>query len=227
MRRLLSFAVVFLAAALSGCGTFMLMPLSEDAPQREATKPLYLMSVVVKNEYKPRWAPQVLDVVLSKNSGAEKPETTAFRMDTLGTVEPETEDGLTTYLVRYTAEPEEHTVVGFNSMAFAFPFTGGYFVPLHAAVPKGAPGVYYLGAIRAVLRERQEGEFRAGSVIPLIDQAAAGASSGTFDVTVSDHYEHDVALFKKRFAALDGLDVKKAVLPAWDRAKAQLYWEKN
>ncbi|MEZ5702216.1 MAG: hypothetical protein R3E42_10155 [Burkholderiaceae bacterium] len=164
MRRLLSFALVFLATVLSGCGT--VMPLSEGAPQRDAAKPLYLMSVVIKNEYKPRWAPKVLDVVLSKGSGAEKTETTAFRMDTLGTVEPETEDGLTTYLVRYTAEPVDHTVMGFNSMAFAFPFTGGYFVPLHAAVPKGEPGVYYLGAIRAVLRERQDGEFRAGSVIP-------------------------------------------------------------
>lgn len=224
MRRFVSFAVVFLAAALSGCGT--VMPMSEGAPKRDAAKPLYLMSVVIKNEYKPRWAPQVIDVVLSQDSGAQKSETTAFRMDTLGTLESETEDGLTTYLVRYSTEPVDHTVMGFNAAALAFP-PGSYFVPLHASVPKGEAGVYYLGAIRAVVRERKDGEFRAGSVIPLIDQALAGASGGTFDVTVSDDYERDMALFKKRFVALEGVEVKKAVLPAWDRAKAQLYWEKN
>lgn len=224
MRRVLSLFVLTLVTLLVGCASAPYMPLADEGSKLDASKPLFLMSVVVQNDYRGRWQPRILNVILEKDGEAGKPESLVFRMDSKGTITPET--GNATYLVRFPGDAAPHTVRGFNSMASAFPIHGFYFVPLHASLAKSAGGVYYLGSIKAVVRERKDGEFRAGPPIPLIDQAIAGASTGTFDVDVTDAYDADVALFRKTFPELKGVDVKRAVLPKWDRAKAQLFWEK-
>ena len=225
MRRVLSLLVLFVSSIFAGCASAPYMPLAEDQPNLDSSKPLFLMSVVLKNEYKERWQPRVLNIILEKDGEAGKPQVMVFRMDARGTVTPES--GSSTYLVRFPAESVPHTVRGFNSMASAFPIHGFYFVPLHASLAKAEGGVYYLGSVKAVIRERKDGEFRAGPPIPLIDQAFAGASGGTFDIEIADTYEADIALFRKTFAALKDIEIKKAVLPKWDRSKAQLFWEQN
>jgi hypothetical protein len=75
------------------------------------------------------------------------------------------------------------------------------------------------------VRERQENEFKAGPSIPLIDQAVAGASTGTFDIKISDNFVKDEAIFRSKFPALVGVPIRKSILPAFDRANAQKWWE--
>jgi len=77
------------------------------------------------------------------------------------------------------------------------------------------------------VRERQGNEFKAGASIPLIDQAVVGASGGTFDVEISDQFATDEALFRDKFVALKDIEIRKAILPPFDRAKAQKWWEDN
>ncbi len=227
MHRLTHLLAIVFVALLTGCASVPHMPLSDENPNIEATKPLYLMTVTVRNEHKQRWQPKVLNIVLSKDAGAGKQEQVAFRLDTKAAVASTTAGGVTTYLVRFSTDPHPHAILGFNSMASAFPVHGFYFVPLHATVPEAGSGVHYLGAIKAVIRERKDGEFRAGPVVPLIDQAVAGASNGTFEIEVSDSYEADLKLFRATYVALKNVEVSNRVLPKWDRAKAQMYWEQN
>jgi hypothetical protein len=215
-----------LAALTTACASLP-MPLAEGAPKMDSSKPLYLMSVRVNNEYKPRWKPDVLSVLLDAREGGAKPERLAFRMDDKGRVSSFSEGGSVTYLLRFTADNPAYTLRGLNAMSSAFPFLGTYFVPLHADLPSATAGAHYLGAVNAVIRERRDNEFRAGPVVPLIDQAVAGASTGTFDIEITDAYERDVALFKKTFTALDGVEIQKALLPPWSRSEAQMYWERN
>ncbi|WOD16795.1 hypothetical protein [Paraburkholderia kirstenboschensis] len=72
--------------------------------------------------------------------------------------------------------------------------------------------------------ERKDGELRAGPVIPLIDQAATGFSGGTWNISVSDQFDADVAEFKKDFPALTNASIEREVLPAWDKQKATDWW---
>ena len=65
----------------------------------------------------------------------------------------------------------------------------------------------------------------AGVSVPLIDQAVVGASGGTFDVVISDAYATDGPLFRSKFPALAKVEVQQEVLPAFDRKKAQEWWE--
>jgi hypothetical protein len=60
-------------------------------------------------------------------------------------------------------------------------------------------------------------EHRAGGVLPLIDQAVAGFSDGTFDVVFSDNYDGDMGRFISKFPALNNVPVEKAILSQWVR----------
>ena len=225
MRRIILLLTLALAVLATGCATGPNMLLAEEASKLDPSKPLFLMSVTVKNNYQERWKPRIQTVVLEKDGVDGKPEKVIFRMDGKGAIASETGD--TTYLVRFPTESLPTIVRGFNAMGSAFPIHGRYFVPLHANLGKSEAGIYYLGSIQAVIRERKDNEFKAGPSIPLLDQAIVGASSGTFDIEISDAYDTDIALFRKTFPALKEADIMRSVLPKWDRAKAQLYWEQN
>lgn len=114
-----------------------------------------------------------------------------------------------------------------TSRASTFPIHGFFFTPLHSSFEAKEPGVFYLGHVNATVRERQGNEFKAGPSVPLIDQAVAGASGGTFDVEITDQWSTDEAAFLSKFPVLTGISVQKALLPAFDRTKAQQWWEAN
>jgi hypothetical protein len=228
MRRLfVRLALMAGLIALTGCASVPFMPLAESNANADATPPLYLMTVEVKNTFKESWQPKILNITLAKTVEGGKIETRVYRMDDKGVVPASTAGGTTKYLVRLRADDSFRFVVGMNAMASSFPFHGFYYVPLNATLEDDAPGVYYLGSVQATIRERKDNEFRAGPVIPLIDQAVTGASTGTFDITIADEYEKDLQLFKTAFPVLTGATVTKKLLPPWDRSKAQLAWEKN
>ena len=67
----------------------------------------------------------------------------------------------------------------------------------------------------------------AGPLLPLIDQAAAGFSGGTWTVTVSDSAPHDVEEFKAAFPALARTPIEDDALPPWDKAKETMRWQAN
>jgi hypothetical protein len=95
-------------------------------------------------------------------------------------------------------------------------------IPLDMKINVIANSISYLGHLDVVLRERKnDKEIRAGSVIPLIDQAAAGFSSGTFDVTVEDKFDEDMKLFISEYPALQKVKVEKSLLPKWIRPENQ------
>lgn len=223
MRFLKALFAGMVAVVMAGCAAPM-MPLSASSDQVDAAKPLYLVSVTVKNDYKERYQPVVLNVVLEKDI-AGKPEREVFRMDGTGTIEAAKEGDPAKYLVRFNTDGTEQMLRGNAALARAFPIVGFFYVPIYAPLKAAGPGVYYLGAVQATVRERKDNEFRAGPVIPLIDQAVAGASGGTFDVVISDAYDVDVEAFRKAFPALKGVEIRKAIMPPWDRAKVQKSWE--
>lgn len=104
-----------------------------------------------------------------------------------------------------------------NQIPFVFTAVG--FVPLHMSLPVEPGHVYYAGRIEANVRPRQQGEVRAGHLLPLIDQAAAGYSSGTWDVVVVDSFDQDMATIKRLYPAVGEANVEKRLLPAWVRPK--------
>jgi hypothetical protein len=101
-----------------------------------------------------------------------------------------------------------------NSPSLLAPGNGQ--VPIYSRFEVKPGQIVYLGRAETTRRERKsDDELRAGSVIPLIDQAVSGFSGGTFDVAIRDSYDEDLVKLRKLYPALEGAEIAKAVLPAW------------
>ena len=226
--RLLAFFAVSAAILLSGCATRTPMAFENDADRlTEKSKPVFLMTATIKNTYKTSFQPKLLVVNVEKAGAKEAADRINFTMDDKAKQETDSAATGNTYLLRLELEPGKYEIKGMTSLARTFPIQAFFFAPLHAPLESKEAGVYYLGHVNATVRERQGTEFKAGPSIPLIDQAVAGASGGTFDVAITDEFATDEAVFRAKFPALAGVTIKKAILPAFDRAKAQAWWEAN
>lgn len=109
--------------------------------------------------------------------------------------------------------------------ASAFPITSMFLVPLMADLQVKPNSVTYVGRVTAKLRDRVGGEFRAGPVIPLLDQAVSGMSGGTWDIAIENQGDKDIGLFRAAYPVLNKVTIDSAPLPAFDRAAVQRWWD--
>lgn len=226
LSRLLSCAALVGAVLLTGCATPTRMAFGDDAPATDvATKPVLLMTANFKNKYRVDYQPQLLVVHVERPGATEAKDRINFTMDAKARIETGSPDAGNTYLLRMELPPGQYQIVGMTSRSGIFPVAGSFFAPLHVPLEVKDNGVAYLGRVNAVVRERQGNEFRAGPPIPLIDQAVVGASGGTFDIEILDAQASDEEVFRQRFPALKSAAIRKAILPPFDRANAQKWWE--
>lgn len=225
--RLLTIAVIAFSLVISGCATRTPMAFQDDAERlTEKSKPVYLMATTIRNDYKVSYQPRLAVLYVEKPDAKDAADRLNFTMDSKANHAYWPQGG-NSYLLRLALEPGRYELRGMLSTVNSFPIVGSFFTPLHMPLEVKEPGVYYLGRVTATVRERQGDEFKAGPSIPLIDQAVAGASGGTFDVAITDEFAVDEEVFRNKFPALQGVEIRKAILPAFDRAKAQKWWEDN
>jgi hypothetical protein len=228
--RLFTLALGAWLLLMGGCASQQTMPWGDGAAA-PAGQAVVLMSVTLRNAYKDRYQPELSAVLVQREDVTPQPAPLVFPTDARAALPAPAAAAASapaggTWLVRLALEPGRYTLRSLAALGRAFPAIGHFSVPLHAPLQVAAGGgVHYLGAIDATVRERVGDEFRAGPVIPLLDQALAGASGGTFDVVISDRYDRDLALFRQTFAALGSQPVSRAVLPPFDRARAQAWWQ--
>ncbi|MEO7324767.1 MAG: hypothetical protein ABIW82_08060 [Dokdonella sp.] len=205
---------------LSGCVSMNPMALDKKSTSLDlGSKSVVLMTFDVSRDDS-RYVPLPIFINV-KNLGA--PRTTDplhFRVNRKDDVLVASE-GDDLYAIRMALEPGRYRLLSVGGSAAAFPFVGSFLVPLFMDFIVPAHAVTYVGQVKARLRPRQEGEFRAGPMIPLIDQAATGMSSGTFDVVVSDSSAEDIPHFRAMFPALGDTPVADVPLPAFDRPRVQ------
>ena len=210
-------------AALSGCATVQTMTPSRSATSVDTSKKsLLLLTITPTNEYKQRYQPHPTVVNVERANAKQSSDYLNFRFDRDSDFNGV--DGKS-YFVRLALAPGKYVLRGVSGIANAFPFIGNFFIPLHFDIEVKPNQIEYLGHIDASIVKRKDGEFRAGALIPLIDQAATGCSGGTWRVAVSDRTEQDIAEFKSEFPAIANANIENDTLPAWDKAKATRWWK--
>lgn len=221
--------LTFFVAILAGCATPTKMPFHDDAvTAMESGNSIYLLSATLRNIYKPNYQPELFVIYVEEAFVKGSEDRINFTMDDKAVLsESDNPDEGNNYLLRMELEPGSYNILGLGCVKNAFPVSGSFFVPIHAVLDVDIPGIYYLGHINATVRKREGDEFKAGSTIPLIDQATVGASGGTFDVEIVDLWGKDGELYRSRFKALEGVEITKMVLPPFDRARAQKWWEEH
>ncbi len=226
LKRLVVTTLAVASVFLSGCATRTTQAFENDADRvTPAGDPIYLMTATIKNSYK-NYQPHLLVVNVEKVGAMDSSGRFNFTMDTKAKLdENDSKDTGNKYLLRMQLAPGKYEIVGMTELSRSFPIIATFFTPIHAMLDVNGKGtVTYLGHIDATVRERQGEEFKAGVSVPLIDQAVAGASGGTWDVVVVDAWDSEDAVFRGKFPALKDVPVQKGLLPTWDRAAAQAWW---
>lgn len=119
--------------------------------------------------------------------------------------------------LRLALAPGKYSLGSVTGTIKAFPLAGTFWMPLGLAFEMPERSVVYLGRVCAHMRPRTDQEYRAGSLLPLIDQAVLGISTSTFDVEVKDTSATDLPLFTETFPVLASVEVQKRLLPQQDR----------
>jgi hypothetical protein len=226
MSVLRSFAAL-LCCALGGCATVNHMAFDKKSNSVDvASKSVVLMTIDVSRPDKSRFEPVPFVVNIEKPNAQSKQERQNFKIDKdADTIK--TEDGHTVFLARMALEPGPYKLVAVTGMARAFPINGFFQVPLITEFNLQPGSIVYVGRVTATLRSRESGEFRAGPLLPLIDQAIAGMSNSTWDVKIDDRSDTDLALFRQTFKAVESASVVKSPLPPFDRVAVQRWWDNN
>jgi hypothetical protein len=211
---------------LSGCATVHESGITKDDKtlSLNADEGMVLLSIQVSNHYKPDYQPQIIVVNVETPNATSKKDRHNFKTDLDGTIS--SADG-TRYLMRMRLKEGKYIARGAFCVYNSIFVHASCFLPIHAEFEVKGNTITYLGRVSAVMRERTGDEFRAGPVIPLIDQSVSGFSSSTFDVTIDNHYDEDIKAFKSNFQALRNETIISDILPPFDREKAQLWWKKH
>ena len=215
-----------LLGILPGCATVLKMsPRKTESSVDTSRQSLLLASLTIENRHHESFRPNPIVVWLQRNGGTQKADRLAYQFD--NDAEVAADLPARHYLIRIPIEPGRYELVGIHGAAGVFPIHGAFFLPLYYDVEVKPGAVEYLGHIDAAVVERNDGELRAGPLLPLIDQAVSGFSGGTWAVTVSDASPHDVDEFRAAFPALSTAPIENDLLPPWDKARVTEHWQAN
>lgn len=218
-RILTHLAAIIVALSINGCA-FDKMSLTNKSESIDVTeKSMVLLTVKLVNQVSPRYQPDIIYMSIEPKN-ERKPR--LFKMDDEGRI---LADSGNEFLYRISMPPGKYIIRAITGESKHFPVWSNFLVPIHTDLDVPAGKIIYIGRISAVNRARTGNEERAGMIFPLIDQAVAGFSGGTWDVEVVDNQEADMQLLKNKFVALQNASVEKQILPAWDRARAQKGWD--
>ena len=222
-RILAALFVALLVALTTGCAGFKSMAFKEPTEKLADKKnPGYLLTVSMENKYRTSFQPTLQSIVLARKAGPDKWENVSFFIDMEGRFINDASGSGVGFAARMELEPGEYEFRVMSANSYSFLLNPVFMVPLATPLTVGSgPGVYYLGNIRASMRQRKEDELPAGPSIPIIDQASAGVPDGTFDVVISDRQATDEAIFRSKFPALASAPIRKAILPRYDLGRVR------
>lgn len=177
-----------------------------------STKSLVLLPVTVSNQNKPGYQPNLTDAFLAIGADTQ-------HIATKDALYKEEKDRSKDYLMSFSLQPGTYTLEKImGTYKIPMIIKASCEIPLKKSFEVKPNSVVYLGHVTATIVERKGDEERAGSLIPLLDQAWAGFSNGTFVVDIADRYESDIANYRSEYPGLTNVKVEKAVLSQWQAA---------
>lgn len=218
--------LLLIVVLFSGCANISPMAIDKNTQVLDVSeKSILLFSVTVRRHEASRYTTKPQLIRFEKTNSEGEKEVVGFRLDDeAGEAESDISN---TFYVRTALAPGEYNLQTIIGQAFAFPFVGVFEMPILTKVSIPNNAVVYLGRVDALLRPRKDDEFRAGSVVPLIDQSVTGISGGTFDITIVDASKEDTPIFMQRFPILSGAEIQPMILDAWQREAADAWWQEK
>ncbi len=214
------FLLVAVCSIVTGCVAVKPMAFDRGTKALDTSdKSIVLMTLGLSREDGSRYIPEPSSMFLESPTAAHGDERVVFQFrDRVDAVK---DKGQTIYLARLALVGGEYKLQSVSGIAGGFPVDASIMIPLAMHVKVRPNSVTYLGRVTARMRPRERGEFRAGPILPLIAQAAAGIPKNTWDITMEDKSGSDVALFRARYPALKDVHIDIGPIPTFDRGAAE------
>ena len=202
--------VLLAVALLAGCaGTAPLRAGVSDLDLDDGS--VAFLTLRVSNTFKPSFVPELKLAVVTRTDEDGDLDTESFD------VEPPyyaSDPAYADYLISFQLDSGNWTLQNIFAQKGVFPASGNFIIPLAEKFKLPERRVVYLGHFHANVIERtRDDQPRAGPVVPPIDQAAAGASTGTFVIHVEDRFAEDVRLAQREFGLPANEEVLDVALP--------------
>lgn len=207
------------ALILTGCATVQNSAFDGETKKLDFSENSYfVLGVEINHAVKPKYNPNTQIILYVEKPDAESK---ADRFNVL--LKPAefqiSQNGAVSGYFRGALPPGEYVLKAISGFSRKLLINGNYFLPLDSSFQLEKNEVAYLGKLRARTRKRRTGEFRAGSVVPLLDQGVSGFSSSTFDVEVSDDSESAKSWMNKAYPALASEELTIKILAKYDRSQ--------
>ncbi|MDO5625305.1 MAG: hypothetical protein Q4G71_11510 [Pseudomonadota bacterium] len=221
-RYLVMCAAALMLAVLSGCAAIRPMPFAQDHERLQDKKTaIYLMTVSMENKLRTGFQPRLNGAQLARKTADGKWQLLGYNVDVGSLYEDKSVPSERSVAVRMDLEPGEYELRSLVASSYAVITNATFIAPTYVPFRVSAQrGVFYMGNVRATLRERKAGDLPAGPVVPIIAQEVSGAAGGSFDVVVSDRQRVDEAMFRAQYPALGTEPIRPALLPPYSRARA-------
>lgn len=209
-RTLAIFVLLVVVSLISGCASPMALEKGNNKLDISGES-IALMRFRISNQVKPNWQPKIQIANLHKLGN----RMSARKFNPDGAFRGE-KNSYNEYLISFRAKPGKYVVGDVIGFSGSFPIEGNCYAPVYKSFDLGKNEIIYLGYVDTTIRRRNnDEELRAGSVLPLIDQAVTGFGNGTPVITISDNYEKDIKAFVEAYPQLRGHQVRKAVMQKW------------
>lgn len=201
---------------LQGCVSVQPPAFDRGTGQIDTTeKSVFMLDVAFHNAYKEKYQAENLTLKLVKKSSSGKGQDLYFEVrPPLVNSENDHRYGL----INGELEPGEYLIDGITGNSTSLLIFGTFKIPVVESVVIPENSIVYLGEVTAINRERKDGEFRSGLVVPLIDQAVAGFSGGTMDIEIANDLASREADLKNEYPALKDKDITPILLSPFDRS---------
>ncbi len=209
MKIIARIALLLTMVVFAGCASVSKMPLNDKVTEVDTSqKSILVGKLSIRNDNKPSHQPNLLAVFVNQNE-----KDFSFTKPTLVA---DLDKGGKEYFISMAVEPGKAKLklarfmrqvpLLLNAMAD---------LPFEYEIDVPANQVVYIGNINAIIKPREDDQPRAGQVIPLIDQAVAGFSNGTFEVSITDNYAEDMKALEAKYPFIANQTLAKNLLPSW------------
>lgn len=223
MRKILAALLIIVVALGSGCATVNKMALNEEQKELDLSeRSIVILSFRMENKHKPSFQPTPRVIYFEEPNAENKEQRQNFILDKKAQLA--TSSG-NYYVVNAALPPGKQILAGISGYFYNLLISASTYMVLQSDLDVPPASVIYVGRITGEIRHRGDDDPPAGPGIPLIDQAVAGYSTGTFDITVTDAYDEDVAYIRSRYPALNSVKIQKRLLPPVDIEKTKSFWK--
>jgi len=199
------YLLVLLMLLVSGCATKMALTTNTKQLNMEK-KSIVIFRLRMVNKVVPSFQPEVYKIWVLHLENSKKNQFIADKPYA------KAKKQYYEYLISLQLAPGKYKVADVVGGSWMPLLIAGHFkFPIDAEFNVNSNEITYIGYIKMVNRKRKKGEKRSGTLFPLIDQAATGFSTGTFDVSISDNYDEDIKIFKEKYPLMNNYTINKNI----------------